>query len=209
MSRYAIYCVPDGASGDAGAEWLGYDVRTGRTRPPAAPEAWVAPARRYGFHATLKAPMRLAGPLEALQEDVAALAARTAPARAEGLAVTRMGGFVALRPVGAHDLGRVAADCVVELDAHRAPAPEEEVERRRAAGLTPEQEALLEHWGYPYVLDEFRFHVTLTGADAPEEAVARAEAHFGTLAPFALDALALCVEEDGGFRQVHRYPLSG
>ncbi|MGR3436081.1 MAG: DUF1045 domain-containing protein [Shimia sp.] len=213
MSRYAIYCVPDGDLGDLGAAWLGWDVRAGRAVPSTVPEAWVATPRRYGFHATLKPPMRLAetGTVDDLAEAVAALAARTAPARAERLEVAALGGFVALRPVGEHDLGRVAAACVEGLDGFRAPAPPEEVARRRAAGLTDAQEALLTRWGYPYVLDEFHFHVTLSGRVPDPAPVARAaRAHLGTLpAPFTLDALALCEETPEGFRQIHRYPLTG
>ena len=213
MSRYAIYCVPDGDLGDLGAVWLGWDVRAGRTVRSAAPEAWVATPRRYGFHATLKPPMRLVegATVDDLAEGTAALAARIAPARAERLEVAALDGFVALRPVGEHDLGRVAAACVEGLDGFRAPAPPEEVARRRAAGLTDAQEALLTRWGYPYVKGEFRFHVTLSGRVPDPAPVARAaRAHFGTLpAPFVLDALALCEETPEGFRQIHRYPLTG
>ncbi|WP_308917285.1 DUF1045 domain-containing protein, partial [Jannaschia sp. LMIT008] len=164
-------------------------------------------------HATLKPPMRLAEGATAidLTDAVAALAARTAPARADGLEVAALGGFVALRPVGEHDLGRVAAACVEGLDGFRAPAPPEEVARRRAPELTDAQEALLTRWGYPYVLDEFRFHVTLSGRkDEPAPVARAARAYFGALpAPFALDALALCEETPEGFRQIHRYPLTG
>ena len=35
------------------------------------------------------------------------------------------------------------------------------------SGLTDRQEALLTQWGYPYVMEEFRFHITLTGALDP------------------------------------------
>ena len=213
MSRYAIYCVPDGDLGDRGAAWLGWDVRAGRTVPSAMPETWVAPPRRYGFHATLKPPMRLAEgtTVDDLDQAVAALAARTAPARADGLEVAALGGFVALRPVGEHDFGRVAAACVEGLDGFRAPAPPEEVARRRIAGLTDAQEALLTRWGYPYVQGEFRFHITLSGrVDEPAPVAEVARAHFNTLpAPFALDALSLCEETPEGFRQIHRYPLTG
>ena len=43
-----------------------------------------------------------------------------------------------------------------------------ELERRRKAGLSAAQEKMLLRWGYPYVLDEFRFHLTLTGRLQPE-----------------------------------------
>ena len=59
---------------------------------------------------------------------------------------------------------------MTEFDAYRAPPDAAELAKRHAAGLTPRQAELLARWGYPYVLDEFRFHLTLTGpiADAAE-----------------------------------------
>ena len=214
MPRYAVYCVPDGAFGDRGASWLGWDVRRGRpVHPNAAPDEWAATPRRYGFHATLKPPMRLADGYEAsdLRAAVADLAACTAPASAQGLTVEALDGFVALRPEGAQDLDRVAAACVEGLDAFRAPPLPDETARRRATKLTAAQEAMLAQWGYPYVMEEFRFHLTLSGRVVDPDAVAAAaRGHFGTLpAPFTLDAIVLCVEGDDGFRQVHRAPLAG
>lgn len=214
MSRYALYCLPGGTLGAAGAAWLGWDAATGQARPAAAPEGWVARPRRYGFHATLKPPMRLAPgrSVQALETACADLAARLAPARAEGLEVTVHRGFVALTPVGAHDLGRVADACVDALDAFRAPAPPEETARRRAGGLTPAQEANLVSWGYPFVMDTFRFHITLSGRLAdPAPAAAAARAHFGALpTPFILGEIALCEEgPDGAFRLRRRHPLTG
>ncbi|MEM9798423.1 MAG: DUF1045 domain-containing protein [Pseudomonadota bacterium] len=213
MSRYAIYCLPDGAFGAQGAAWLGWDAIAGRTVPVAAERSdWVTTPRRYGFHGTLKPPFRLAAGTdpEGLARAVADLAAHTPPGRAEGLSIAVLDRFVAFRPTGVSDLGRVADACVTALDGFRAPAPPEETARRRAAGLSPAQEAMLARWGYPYVLDEFRFHLTLSGrVDAPEAVRAAAQAHFTAPAPFVLDTLALCEERDGHFHLRHRFPLSG
>src|SRR5438445_432365 len=38
-----------------------------------------------------------------------------------------------------------------------------------ATGLSARQAELLARWGYPYVHDEFRFHMTLTGPIADDE----------------------------------------
>jgi hypothetical protein len=51
---------------------------------------------------------------------------------------------------------------VMAFDDFRAPATEAELARRNQAKLTPRQRELLSAWGYPYVLDEFGFHLTLT-----------------------------------------------
>jgi hypothetical protein len=215
MPRYAIYCLPEGRFGAEGATWLGWDAAAGRALPvPPERAPWVATPRRYGFHATLKPPFRLAEDANPgdLGRALARLAARIAPARADGLEAVVLDGFVAFRPRGASSaLADVAARCLVELDAFRAPAPPEELARRRAAGLSPRQEAMLQHWGYPYVLDEFQFHVTLSGRVEDAPAVLRAaKAHFSAPpAPFMLDAIALCEEREGMFRLRHRYPLTG
>jgi putative phosphonate metabolism protein len=220
-TRFAIYYVPpDGPLAEFGATWLGWDVLTGREVVqfdlPGLHDITLTP-RKYGFHGTLKPPFRLAeGETRAgLEGAAAALAARLAPAHCEGLQLSQLGAFLALTPHG--DLGglrRVAEACVRDLDAFRAPATEAELARRRKAGLTERQEALLTQWGYPYVFEEFRLHLTLSGRLSEEEAAAWAtttQAQLPSLpAPFALDQIALCGErEDGRFELLHRYTLSG
>ncbi|MEN9060138.1 DUF1045 domain-containing protein [Ponticoccus litoralis] len=170
-ARFAVYYLPpEGALSSFGARWLGWDVLTGRAAPhwpEPGLEAVTQTPRKYGFHATLKPPFRLAEGQtpEALDKAVAAMAARCAPAPAEGLEVARLGSFLALVPQGdTAQIARIAATCVEALDEFRAPATEAELARRRAARLTPEQEALLSRWGYPYVMQAFRFHMTLTGS---------------------------------------------
>jgi putative phosphonate metabolism protein len=224
--RHAVYWVPaPGALATWGAGWLGWDAWTGRpTQHPEVPglprplRELTAEPRRYGLHATLKPPFRLAQDQDeaGLARSLAALAATLAPARADALRVRRIGRFLALVPDGGEaDLGAVAAAAVARLDAFRARPSEAELARRRAAGLSAEEEANLARWGYPYVMEAFRFHVTLTGPLGEGEAE-RVEAALALelaglpLKPFVLDALAHVVEgEDGMFRVVHRYPLSG
>ena len=101
----------------------------------------------------------------------------------------------------------------VEAHRHRAPLTDDELARRRAANLTPDQEALLLRWGYPYVLDAFRFHITLSGKLPKAEAeatLATLTPHLAPLldAPFIIDNLCLLGEaQDGMFHLIHRYPL--
>ncbi|WP_135502032.1 DUF1045 domain-containing protein [Roseovarius aestuariivivens] len=220
-SRYAVYYLPrNGALAAFGARWLGWDAAAGRAvgQPDLPGLAALTDApRRYGFHATLKPPFRLSEGQDAaaLQEAVRALAARSAPGQAAGLALTRMGRFFALTPTGdATEIARVAAACVRDLDGFRAAPSEAELARRRKAGLSPRQEALLRDWGYPYVLDAFRFHMTLTGRvprAALEDTEAMIAAHLPALpAPFVLDALAVMGERaDGRFEMIARYDLGG
>ena len=185
--RVAIYYAPDPNDPlwQAACQWLGRDPETAATvAQPAIPglHEITASPRRYGFHATLKPPMRLATAYDSLLEDVAQLASSLTPFDLPGLAVRPVHGFLALRETSVSPQLRTLADrSVAELDQHRAPAPAEELARRRQAGLTPEQDAMLVRWGYPHVLDTWFFHMTLTRRlNEDEDALIRplAEAHF-------------------------------
>jgi len=222
FTRYALYYAPpEGPLADFGAAWLGWDLAAAAPLPhPAIPGVDVARVtdtpRKYGFHATLKPPMRLAEGRSAhdLALAVGALCATLAPVRLEGLALTRIGRFLALTPVGdAAALNTTAAAIVADLDGFRAAPDAAELARRRAAGLSPAQEAQLARWGYPYVMEEFHFHMTLSGPlddPAPVEAALRPLLAPLPLAPFEIDAVALVGERpDGMFQLIHRYALSG
>lgn len=223
--RYAIYYAPpeELALADLGARWLGRDATTGARldRPavdglsPERAEALTESPRFYGFHGTIKAPFTLAAGVSA--EDLTAAVDRFAATRAvfpiPPLMVAPLGGFVALVPSApSNDLMDLASACVETFHAVRAPANAAEVERRRAAGLTPGQQALLERWGYPYVMSEFHFHMTLTGRieddgerGAVIEALRRLFAPV-TDAPLEVDGLAVFHQPDREtpFRLVHR-----
>ena len=175
--RYAIYYAPD--AGDPlwrfGCHCIGYDAETGADCPvpqisTVAQEDWVAltqEPRRYGFHATLKAPFHLAeGASEGeLIESLAQFAAVRNSFRLEDVDVRAIGSFVALTPgQPMADLQDLASDCVTRFDRFRAPLGESDLARRLAAPLTPRQKAFLQAWGYPYVMEEFRFHMTLTSS---------------------------------------------
>jgi putative phosphonate metabolism protein len=226
--RYAIYWAPPGGSAlaEIGETWLGRNADSGKAiaRPTlpgfaaAVLEAATAEPRRYGLHATLKPPFRLAedaGPaaLEAMLDEVA----RSTPAVvAPSLTLKRIGRFLALVPgAPAPALEALAALCVERFDAFRAASDAAELARRRAAALTPSQERNLARWGYPYVMEDFRFHVSLTGAierglaDRLEPALLRLFAP-ALAAPLVLDELALFAEPAPGaaFRLVRRVRLA-
>ncbi len=176
-ARVAIYYCPrdDDPLYAAGARWLGRDpAHVDRLLQPNLPgiEEVTAEARSYGFHATLKPPMRLApgctwyGLLTAVQT----LAERIAPFELPLLAVTDLHGFLALRETHPCTALQALADvCVEGLDGYRAAASDAELARRRRARLTAAQEAMLIRFGYPYVLETWFFHMTLTRRLSAEE----------------------------------------
>ena len=226
--RFALYFAPrsDTALHRFGVRWLGYDAESGELLPQATVSGFspsriaeiTAEARQYGFHATLKPPFRLTEGYDgaALQEAVAALAARHAEFEAPPLRLASISGFWALvlsAPSSAMDA--LAAACVAELDPLRTPPDAAELAKRRRAGLTPEQHALLLRWGYPYVMAEFRFHMTLSARLNAEEGERLRQALAPLVAPICaeplrVDALALFHQPNSAepFRLVERYPLS-
>jgi putative phosphonate metabolism protein len=216
--RYAIYYAPaQGSSLDQfGAEMLGYDAWIGAVLPFAAgvvdemPDwrALTEDPRKYGFHATLKAPISLAnsGTETELLAACADFAGR--PRRIPVIApvVDTISGFIAVSPaVRSNELEQLAADCVRAFDCFRSPLTTEDRARRNPARLTPRQIEYLERWGYPYVMEEFRFHMTLTGRldDTRRESVlARLRARFAclNLQELAIDRLALFRQSDAKAR---------
>jgi putative phosphonate metabolism protein len=224
FQRYAIYALPDGPLGDYGAAWLGWDARHGTecVHPDlrglrGAPEELTRTPRKYGFHATIKPPFRLAAGQEAaaLAAAIEVLCARLRSVEIPGgLEVASLGRILALRPtLASNALSDLAADIVQTLDDFRAPAPPEELARRRRAGLTSRQEALLVRWGYPYVMEEFRPHFTLTGRVPDAELGATRDAlerYFEPVlaSPWALESLCLTGQgNDGRFRLIRRFAL--
>lgn len=219
--RYAIYVAPDGPMGAAGAAWLGWDIAKGQPVPHPKIAGMDVTAltkrpRKYGFHATIKPPMALAQDTTAADLIAAATAHahQTAAVTLDGLRVTRIGRFLALTAVGDTDaLDTLAAGFVRTLDPFRAATTQEELDRRRQRPLSPSQERNLLHWGYPHVMEDFRFHITLTGPlKEPEQTSMRVADHFAPLLgqPYTIDHLIVAGEDENGmFHTVARLPLAG
>ena len=182
-ARYAIYFAPAEGSEleTVCASILGRCARTGDmlkqpelpgVKPSRLAELTASP-RHYGLHGTLKPPFFLAAGkteeqlLQAAKDLAADCSAFTLPP----LSLQTIGSFLALTPTAlCPELEALARTCVTALDEFRRPASPDELARRRSKSLTENQERLLLRWGYPYVLDEFRFHLTLTGSiHNPEE----------------------------------------
>jgi len=230
LPRYALYYAPrpEEALSVAANQWLGWSPNGGRGRGlPASsgldPErlpAITAEPRRYGFHGTLKPPMALIDDIT--EADFLAAVGRFAATQrafsAPSLTLTALSDFLALVPVQrSPELQDLADRCVVEFDEFRRPAAEEELARRRLNGLTPRQDELLLRWGYPYVLEEWRFHLTLTGRlpDAGERTAVMniLKPRFANLVDRPLPVRDLCVfrqsSPDRPFTVLARFRLGG
>ena len=217
--RYALYYAPatDSALWRFGSAVLGYDAVTGAEPPCLVPAGctaaeWpelTAEPRRYGFHATLKAPFELAQgrseeQLRAFTRQQAAAMEAVTLAR---LSVRALGRFVALTPTEPSEpLQHLAFALVQAFEPFRAPLSDTDKARRLKSPLTPAQHAYLEAYGYPYVGDGFRFHMTLTGALPPErvepirQALESAYADAVPPDPVTIDRIALYRQDDRASR---------
>lgn len=225
--RYAIYYTPPTGSAlsNFGAGVLGYDASNGSDVPftaqleQAFPQwrRYVAEPARYGFHATLKAPFTLAPGFEEadLVDAAAAVAGRLLPAVLGPLAVASMHRFVALLPRDRQAGSMLAAEIVRVFEYLRAPLSEVDRSRRLETQLSPRQVDLLDCWGYPYVMDEFRFHMTLAGPLEPKLLASACEAlrrHFSCeLDSVVIDAISIFkqISRSERFFAIGRFPLQG
>lgn len=226
--RFAIYYAP--AADDplwlAASRWLGRDSASGAMFVDEVAGlkrddllVRTASARRYGFHATIKAPMRIAfgHTVQTLVDEIERFTKMNAPVAIGPTRLRLIDGFLAIVPtVQSPQLTEFAALVVHNFDRFRAPATPEERERRLNGRLTRRQVELMERLGYPYVLEQFQLHMTLTDrlpAEEQDRHLAAAEAHFGALATrdTMLDRLVLYHEPSPGasFWRLGEFPLEG
>ncbi|MEM1419395.1 MAG: DUF1045 domain-containing protein [Pseudomonadota bacterium] len=226
--RYALYYTPPTGSalGAFGSAWLGWDADAGveilrpaiEGLPEPIPSLTAAPSR-YGFHGTLRAPFRLKEGLteKALLAAVFDFCEDEKPFEAPALRLSSDLGFVCLRPTAPSEaLSAFAMGCVRNFRGLAAQPTESELAKRRAVGLTPNQEEMLTRWGYPYVGEEYRFHMTLTkqlSADAAAAVLAVLAPRIEPLLSEPTPVRELCLfgdpGHDGHFRLVRRFRLKG
>jgi len=215
--RYAVYFAPppDNPWWHIGSQWLGRCAAGGALKPmppingiseEAFRQATAAP-RRYGWHATLKAPFTLASGTDAdqLQAALRTIAASTRSFEMPPMKVALLDDFLAIVPQPLSEAANaLAARCVTELHPWAAPLSATELQRRRLAPLSPAQDALLERWGYPFVLDEFQLHCSLTGSlkhmnsQQVQNLQQAAQVWFANLPPCNFESLALFAEPTRG-----------
>lgn len=207
--RYAIYFTPpaDHPLTILGAKWLGRNAFSDESlASPASFSNWISKPARYGFHATLKAPFKLAPHHEEadLRHQFVRFCNGRSPFSASKL-VVRYGrdGFTLELEFGSSRLDDLAKAAVTEFDAFRAALSEEDIARRSPERLNERQLAYLHEWGYPHVLEEFNFHMTLTGPVPVEDRATvqdMIEDHFAEVIakPLDVSGLGLFLEPSKG-----------
>lgn len=226
-ARYALYYAPDADTPlwQFGSDLIGYDAETGRDRPSPQPFGSIADwtrltddPRRYGFHATLKAPFYLADGAgeDKLIRQVGAFARSQDPVNMGPLTVASLGRFLALTPPSAPDeLSAFAGRCVGAFEHLRAPLSDADKARRLKSPLTARQKVYLDQYGYPYVHEDFRFHMSLTGQlepDRMEDLFERVSLLYERAVPFGdvvLDQIAIFIQPSRTerFRVLERFRL--
>lgn len=230
MTRYALYFAPNADSPwwHAGCHWLGRDPSSD-THPSQNLISGMKPnyladltqnARRYGFHATLKAPFSLAQGVneDDLVQHVAQFCQQAVALNIVTPSVQKLGDFLALQTTTDHsEIAVLAQDCVVYFAPLRAPMADADWQKRRQQNLTARQEELLKRWAYPYTEEQYRFHMTLTDSLAHiDDSTAlilqqAAEACFAIDVPLSIDHLCIFKEEYPGaaFSLLHRCYFRG
>ena len=223
--RVAIFYAPGSQTplADFGAQWLGWDVEKSNTVPhpeisglPAPISDLVATPQKYGFHGTLKAPFRLHEDqtLDGLRHAMKAFSDKRQRFVIGEMKVAKLGRFVAIIQANPSDeFANFASDIVRSFEAYRAPLSDEEIAKRRKAELTPRQDELMLQWGYPFIFEEFKFHLTLTGKLSEQNAQSvcdRLGEHLKTILKDPLEAVDLCLygeRDDGRFEIIERFPF--
>lgn len=194
-------------------------------------EEWrevVKTPAHYGLHATLKAPFVLAraGVRPSLMRAVASIASSFTPFALPKMQLAWIAdhsveqkvavqdgaesqdehemerGFFALVPEHAGSLlPFLERACVIDLDSFRAPLSSEDMVRRH---VNSERERnYLVMWGYHRVLEDFRFHITLTGSIADMALRERVREVLEKALVHVIDR-PLCVDSIVLFRQERR-----
>ncbi|EGE61548.1 UNVERIFIED_ORG: hypothetical protein GGI63_001829 [Rhizobium esperanzae] len=225
--RYAICFTPPASDplSLVAANWLGRNVFSGdMLEPPAVRGLGIheiafhtAVPRRYGFHGVLKAPFHLSADMSEPQllRDLMRYAGTFAPFQISRLEIARLGSFYSLMPSApCEQIQYLASAIVQEFDRYRAPLSEADIERSDPDGLSAAQFANLHRWGNPYVMDEFRFHMPVTGSinaiDMPRiEPALRTIFEPVLKEPVMVSNVALMIEEGAGgpFRVHSLHPM--
>lgn len=166
--------------------------------------------RRYGWHATLKAPFRLKKDLsvETLLAELQQLSHELTVFELPLLEVKRLKNFLALAPLenqrGIEKIAAAAQQCVEHLSPCAESLTASEIAYRNESRLSEREQVLLQQWGYPYVKELYQFHFTLSdGLDTSSaleihELTLAAKAWFDFAQPLRFDRIALFVEESKG-----------
>ena len=226
--RYAVYFVPakDSALDRFGAGWFGRTSQREQERRLSVPgisdserDDLTRVPRIYGLHATLRPPFVLVETADSndVERRVSSIARQTGAFEVPALVTGSTGGCLTLSLSHAcAEVEQLAAYCLRELDELRRPQEGSDCERYRAYSLSEREQHLFARWGYPWVLDRFVFHFTLTSRINREkrERIARALApQLDCIVgiPWLFDSISVLRQSEHGgvFVEISRHQLGG
>lgn len=230
--RVAFFFAPVSQSPLAtfGAHWLGWDAQAGKSVPH--PDKFkvdksglniaisdiVATPSKYGFHGTLKAPFRLANgkSINALCDAGHKFGKQIPKFTLETMRVAQLGCFIAItQAVPSAELNQLASKIVRNFDSFRAPLTEQDIAKRRQQKLTARQDELMLKWGYPFIFEAFKFHLTLSGKLEPDQMASTLNVlkeHLTDILKDPIEINDICLfgeRGDGRFEIIERFPLLG
>jgi len=226
FSRFAIYYLPSESNllSNFASSWFGWNPHLGME---VSYPVWknlnfniaelTSEPGKYGLHGTLKPPFPLAKQenFEELRVAILKLSRSIKKFKIPSITLRVIDGFIAIVPTIRNErIDYLAEKCVKELDDFRGPESLENIKKRRSVGLSERQENHLRRWGYPYVLDDFNFHLTMTEKLRPEVServflVLASKLESVLMAPLLVDKIFLCGEsvENGKFKVIEKFSL--
>ena len=180
-SRYAIYYAPPKESSleEFGRYWFGWDPLNAKLinnkqrinylngfgiKNLKNIDKNVLIAKKYGFHGTLIPPFKLnknysTNLLFKKTEDIAK---KFKKFKFYKFKLKKMNNFYAfVQNKKNNNINKLSNRLVRELFKFRSPLTKKEIDRRNPSKLSKLQLNILYKWGYPYLMSEFNFHMTL------------------------------------------------
>ncbi len=180
-SRYAIYYAPPKESNleEFGRYWFGWDPLNAKLinnkqrinylngfgiKNLKNIDKNVLIAKKYGFHGTLIPPFRLnknysTNLLFKKTEDIAKKFKKFKFYKFKLKKINNFYAFVQNKKN--NNINKLSNRLVRELFKFRSPLTKKEIDRRNPSKLSKLQLNILYKWGYPYLMSEFSFHMTL------------------------------------------------
>ena len=180
-SRYAIYYAPPKESSleEFGRYWFGWDPLNAKLinnkhrinylnrfgiKNLINIDKNVLIPKKYGFHGTLIPPFKLNKnySTNTLFKKTEEIAKKFKKFKFYKFKLKKINNFYAfVQNKKNNNINKLSNRLVRELFKFRSPLTKKEIDRRNPSKLSKLQLSILYKWGYPYLMSEFNFHMTL------------------------------------------------
>ena len=180
-SRYAIYYAPPKESSleEFGRYWFGWDPLNAKLinnkqrinylnrfgiKNLKNIDKNVLIAKKYGFHGTLIPPFKLNKNYSTnkLFKKTDEIAKKFKKFKFYKFKLKKINNFYAfVQNKKNSNINKISNRLVKELFKFRSPLTKKEIDKRNPSKLSKLQLNILHKWGYPYLMSEFKFHMTI------------------------------------------------